>query len=165
MQGELSFVPRILLCGDEAEFLSRVGQRPFKIAGRVKLFGEVDGQPLNFLQDGKIFLDGKLQHFGELLNRCGGGDIDYFVFNSLQEFKTFINVMKSIGFRSPKIITLEQFKAMPLEFFYDIKAELQLLAYLKNSAVKTLLDVDACFAKGRLFTKGDNDITAIDCVS
>ena len=68
----LQFIPQILLCGDEAEFLARVGQRPFKIVGNVKIFGEVDGQPLNFLQDGKIFLDGKLQHFGELLNRVGG---------------------------------------------------------------------------------------------
>lgn len=73
MHSELNFVPRILLCGDEAEFLSRVGQRPFKIVGRVGLFGEVDGQPLNFLQDGRIFLDGKIQHVNELLNRCGGG--------------------------------------------------------------------------------------------
>ena len=69
----LQFIPQILLCGDEAEFLARVGQRPFKIVGNVKIFGEVDGQPLNFLQDGKIVLDGKLQNFGELLNRVGGG--------------------------------------------------------------------------------------------
>lgn len=71
----LQFIPQILLCGDEAEFLARVGQRPFKIVGNVKIFGEVDGQPLNFLQDGKIVLDGKLQNFGELLNRVGGAII------------------------------------------------------------------------------------------
>lgn len=73
MQSELNFIPQILLCGEEAEFLSRVGQRPFKIVGHVKLFGEVDEQPLNFLQDGKIFLNGKLQHFGELLKSLWGG--------------------------------------------------------------------------------------------
>ncbi|MBR0289310.1 MAG: hypothetical protein IJQ82_10055 [Selenomonadaceae bacterium] len=73
MQGELSFVPRILLCGDEAEFISRAGRRPFNIVGRVKIFGEVDGQPLNFLKDGKVFLNGKLQHFSELLNTVMGG--------------------------------------------------------------------------------------------
>ena len=164
MQGELSFVPRILLCGDEAEFLSRVGRRPFEIVGRAKLFGEVDGQPLNFLRDGKIFLDGKIQHFNELLDILRGGTVDYLVFTTLQEFNAFNNVVTAIGFLSSKIMTLEQFKTMTLEFFYDINAELQLLAYLKNFAVKTLLDADACFAKGRLFTKGDNDFTAIDCV-
>ena len=39
---DLSFTPRILLCGDEAEFLSRVGQRPFKIVGRLPVAVTVD---------------------------------------------------------------------------------------------------------------------------
>ena len=164
MQSGLNFIPQILLCGDEAEFLSRVGQRPFKIVGHVKLFGEVDGQPLNFLQDAKLFLNGKLQHFDELL-KCLGGGVDYFVFTSLREFYIFNAAMNSIGFQSPKIIPLENFKTMPLEFFYDINAELQLLKNLKDISVKTLLDVDAYFAKGRLFTKADNDFTEIDCIS
>ena len=94
----------------------------------------------------------------------GGGVIDYLVFPALQEFNAFNNVMKAVGFRSPKVMTLEQFKTTPTEFFYDADAEIQLLACLKNSDVKTLLDVDACFAKGQLFTKGDNDFTTIDCV-
>ena len=158
----LQFIPQILLCGDEAEFLARVGQRPFKIVGNVKIFGEVDGQPLNFLQDGKIVLDGKLQNFGELLNRVGG---DYFVFNSLGEFYIFNNAMNSIGFKSSKIMPLEYFKSLPLEFFYDVDAELQLLKNLKTIGVRNLLDVDACFAKGLLFTKADNDFTEIDCIS
>ena len=165
MQSGLNFIPQILLCGDEAEFLSRVGQRPFKIVGHVKIFGEVDGQPLNFLQDGKIFLNDKLQHFGELLKSLCGGGVDYFVFNSLREFCIFNAAMNSIGFQSPKIISLENFKTMPLEFFYDIDAEIQLLKNLKDISVKTLLDVDAYFAKGRLFTKADNDFTEIDCIS
>ncbi|MBR0289309.1 MAG: DUF4422 domain-containing protein [Selenomonadaceae bacterium] len=73
--------------------------------------------------------------------------------------------MKSIGFKSPKVITLEQFKTMPLEFFYDTNSELQLLTSLKNFSIKTLLDVDAYFAKGRFFTKAGNDFTEIDCIS
>lgn len=95
----------------------------------------------------------------------GGGVIDYLVFNSLREFNVFFGVTHSIGFHSPKVVTLEQFKSMPREFFYDLEAERQLLAFLKGIAVKTLLDVDACFAKGQLFTKGNNDFTAIDCIS
>ena len=73
MHSELNFVPRILLCGDEADFFSRVGQRPFKIVGRMQLAGIFDGQAINFLQDGRIFLDGKIQHVNELLKRGGGG--------------------------------------------------------------------------------------------
>ena len=40
MQSELNFIPKILLCGDEAEFLSRVGERPFKIIGHAYIFGK-----------------------------------------------------------------------------------------------------------------------------
>ena len=166
MVSELSFVPKILLCGDEAEFFSRVGNRPLKIVGRVQVFGEVDGQPLNFLQDGKIFLDGKPLHVRELLNMLRGGVLaDYFVFTSLKEFSIFYNALFSIGFRSARIVTLDQFKNMPREFFYDIYAELQLLFQLKNFSIKTLLDADACFAKGELFTKMGNDFTTMDCIS
>lgn len=44
MNGENSFVPKILLCGDEAEFISRVGEkRPFKIVGHLQFVGKVDG--------------------------------------------------------------------------------------------------------------------------
>ncbi|MBE8954217.1 MAG: hypothetical protein SR2Q5_00895 [Quinella sp. 2Q5] len=78
------------------------------------------GQPLNFLQDKKIFLDGKIQNLNDLLNRCAG-DIDYLVFNSLREFHTFSVGMRSIGFRSPKVITLEQFRNTPREFSTTLK--------------------------------------------
>ena len=165
MRSELNFVPKILLCGDEAEFFSRVGERPFKIVGRVQLSGEVDGQAFNFFQDGRVLLDGKLQNFGELWNMIQGGVIDYFVFNSLEEFNNIWTVMNSINFRSSIITTTEQFKNLPLGFFYDSDAEQKLLQSLKNFSVKTLLDVDGFFAKGRLFTKTDNDFTEIDCIS
>ncbi|MBR3748008.1 MAG: DUF4422 domain-containing protein [Selenomonadaceae bacterium] len=35
---------------------------------------------------------------------------------------------------------------------------------LKNLSIKTLLDADAHFVKGRLFTKDPNDLTEIDCI-
>ena len=165
MFGELSFVPKILLCGDEAEFFSRVNERPFKIVGHVKFFGEVDGKPLNVFRDSKVYLNGTLQHVNELLKSIVRGDVDYLVFNALREFHTVFNALKSAGFQSPKIITLEQFNTLPKEFFCDTDAEKKLMAQFKNLNIRTLLDVDGYFAKGRLFTKGDNDLTAIDCIT
>ena len=165
MGSEFAFVPRILLCGDEAEFLARVGQRPFKIVGHAQIVGEVDGQPLNFLQDGKIFLDGKIQHVNELLNALTGGGIDYLVFNSTRDTDIFRSVIYVAKIYSPKVITLEFFKSMPREFFYDVHADMQLMFRLKTVGIKTLLDVDAYFAKGVLFTNTNDDTTAIDCVS
>ncbi|MBR3049823.1 MAG: DUF4422 domain-containing protein [Selenomonadaceae bacterium] len=165
MHNDLSFMPRILLCGDEAEFFSRVGQRPFKIVGRMQLAGTFDGQPINFLQDGRIFLDGKIQHFNELLQAIQGAAFDYLVFNSSADFNVFFKVTYSMGFMSPKVVTLEQFKNTPREFFCDVNADMILLAHFKNIALKSLLDVDGYFAKGQLFTKGNNDFTAMDCIS
>ena len=162
MQRELNFVPKILLCGDEAEFLSRVGQRPFKIVGRVQLVGEVDGQQFNLFRDGKLLLDGKLQHINDLLNMIRGVFVaDYFVLNSNVEY----NLLRPIVLFSSTVITTEQFKNLPLGFFYDVYSEMSLLRSLENFSVKTLLDVDACFAKGMLFTKMGNDFTEIDCIS
>lgn len=39
------------------------------------------------------------------------------------------------------------------------------MQFLKFNAIKTLLDVDAHFAKSQLLTKGVNDVTEIDCIS
>ncbi len=39
------------------------------------------------------------------------------------------------------------------------------MQYLKFNSTKTLLDVDAHFAKSQLLTKGINDVTEIDCIS
>lgn len=60
MDSELNFVPGILLCGDETEFASRVGNRPYKIVGHVELSGTADGQKFDFAKDGKALLDDKL---------------------------------------------------------------------------------------------------------
>ena len=162
---ELTFMPRIMLCGDESEFFSHVGQRSFKIVGHVNFVGTVNGQPFNFFRDGKIFLNNEIQHFGELLKMIRVGGIDYLIFNSLGEFDTVRNVLNSIGFNSARIITLEQFKALPHEFFCDVNADIKLLKHLKNISLKTLLDADGCFAKGKLFTKTGNYFTEIDCIS
>ena len=76
MNIDITFVPKILLCGDDAEFISRVGcKRSFEIVGHVKFSGDKDGQKFNFVQDGKVLLDDKLCANDELSNmiRRGGG--------------------------------------------------------------------------------------------
>ena len=74
MINETVFVPKILLCGDAAEFLARVGQRPFELVGQIKFVGEVDGQPFNFLRDGKFLLNDNLIGYEELpkMTQWGG---------------------------------------------------------------------------------------------
>ena len=165
MQDDLKFIPKILLCGDEAEFFSRVGNRPFKIIGRAYISGEVHGQKFNFAQDNKIVFNDKLQDLPALINFLQSGAVDYFLFTNLRDFALFRNNAYKRGFLSSKVVTLDQFKAAPKEFFCDMNADLRLLPHLKDDAIKTLLDADGYFSQGRIFTKLENDFTEIDAVT
>ena len=74
MNVETSFVPKVLLCGDEAEFISRVGgQRPFKIVGHVAFGGTKDGQKFNYVEDGTVLFNDKLCDISEPLKMLRGG--------------------------------------------------------------------------------------------
>ena len=140
----LGFVPKILLCGDEQEFLSQVSNRLFKIVGR---FGD------------------KLQDLPAVIKFLQSGAADYLIFVKLKEYRNFISEARKEGFHSPKIVTLDEFNSFPREYFYDVESEVLLIRQLKATAIKTLLDVDAYFAQGKLFTKLDNDLTEIECIS
>ncbi|MBQ6005009.1 MAG: DUF4422 domain-containing protein [Selenomonadaceae bacterium] len=164
MPNDVSFVPKILLCGDEAKFLSKIGDRPFKIVGHAKIAGEVDGQKFDFVQDNKIFFNGKLQDLPALIKFLQSNGADYFLFTSLYELAAFRNNAYKRGYLSSQVGTLDQLKASP-PFFYDAAADFRILPYLKSVEIKTLLDVDSYFAQGRVFTKWDNDLTEIDAIS
>ena len=165
MHDELSFIPRILLCGDEQEFFSRIGNRPFKIVGHVEVQGKVGKKEFHFGQDGRIFYNDKLHDFNELSEFLLSGEIDYIIFNKFADFVIYRNYSLARRALSTKCITIEQLKALPLNFFYEFNVETQIIPYLKEIGVKTLLDVDAYFSKGHLFTKINNDFTEIDCIS
>ncbi len=165
MHSELSFVPKILLCGDEAEFISRVGKRSFNIVGHVKFFGEIDGKPLNFFQDKKIFFNGKFQDTNGFLKYLVTSDVDYLLFTNVNEFHAVCYFLRTNNFWTKKIITIDVFNSSTRNFFYDSEAEFHLFAWLKILSVKSLLDVDAYFSQGKVFTKLENDLTEIDCIS
>ena len=161
MQNDLSFVPKILLCGDEANFFSRIGTRPFKIVGHAKIFGE----GFDFRRDGKIFFDGKVQDLDALIKYLDSGAVDYFLFTNTNEFAAFRNNAYERGFLSARVVTIDQFKALPAEFFYDAVADYHIMPQLKEAGIKTLLDVDGYFSRGKIFTKLRNDFTEIDGVT
>ena len=155
---ELSFIPRILLCGDEAEFLSKAGQRPFKIIGHVKL-------SKTFTSDGKISFNDKPQAWNALAKFLHEGAVDYILFMDFQEYVAFRNYSLKQKFLSPKTVTINHFKTLPTDFFYDFSTEAKLLNYLQTLPVKTLLDADGYFARGNIFTKVFSSDLEIDCIS
>ena len=158
---DLKFIPKILLCGDESDFFSRVEERPFKIVGHAKISGE----DFNFLQDGKIFFNDELQDLPALVKFLRSDAADYLLFTDMRSFAAFRNAAYKRGYLSSQVVSLDEFNVSPKNFFYDVNADLRLLPYLKESGVKTLLDVDAYFSRGRLFTKFGNDFTEVDAVS
>ena len=161
MENDLRFVPKILLCGDEAIFLSQVSTRPFKIVGHA----EISGENFNFRRDGKIFFDRKLQDLDALIKYLDSGAVDYFVFTNINEFAAFRNNAYARGFLSAQVVSLDEFKVLPREFFYDATADFHIMLFLRESGVKTLLDADGYFSRGKIFTKLTNDFTEIDGVS
>ena len=165
MQHE-NYIPRILLCGDEAEFLARVDKRPYKVIGLLKISGEVDGQEFNITADRKVFFNGELRDFDALKKFLLGGEVDYLVFVTRELFTSYHRIaVEYYGLVSPKAVTVEQFNLLPREFFYDANIGLRMLEWMKVFAVKTLLDTDGFFATSKIFSKPGNEDVEIDCVT
>lgn len=160
---EKIFVPRILLCGDREYFFSRVGLRPFELVGQVEFFG-ASGHEFDLLRAGKFLLNGKPVALSEFVKMIRGGVFDFIVFNENTILHRIREVLDKIGFPRSQMMTLREFNHLPLDNFYDMYSDNKLLMILKNLSIKTLLDADAHFVKGRLFTKGANDLTEIDCI-
>jgi hypothetical protein len=163
------FVPKVLLCGDESKFLSRIGNRPVKIVGRVQITGTVNtGESvykLDFAKDGKVSFNDELKEVSSLRNFLQSEVADYFVFTEVSEFRFFVINAAKFGVYSFCFLTIEDFNSITSEFFYTYELEVKLIRHLKAAAIKTLLDVDCYFSKGVLFTKLENDFTEIDGIT
>ena len=90
------------------------------------------------------------------------GKADYLVFTDSKEYLKFVAAAENFP---DKLLTIEQFKKLPLGFFYDVDSERKIISHMNALKIRTLLDVDGYFSCGKLFTKLDNAVTQIDCVS
>ena len=159
------FIPRIMICDDDADFFAQVADRPYRIVGHAKIFGEVDGQSFNISKNGKVFFNDKLQDFTALKNFLLGGEVDYLVFTKFELFVLYHKVAVANKFVSPKAVTIDQFNTLPREFFCDANIPLRILDWTKHLSIGTLLDLDGYFAASGVFNKPGNDFTQIDCVT
>ena len=152
MTTENIFVPRILLCGDIEEFFSRVGQRPCKLVGQIEFPDIQDESKIKFVE---------CPDFSKILRE---NEADFIVFNDDRELKKFSDIFNRLGCPRSQVMTLREFKNLPTDGFYDMYSDIQLLIVLKNSSIKTLLDVDAHFLKSFVLTKNANESLEIDCI-
>ena len=90
--------------------------------------------------------------------------IDFIVFVDDKELKPLCTALYRLGCPRSQVMTLREFNHLPQDGFYDMYSDMQLLNFLKNLSIKTLLDADAHFIQSRLFTKSTNDLTEIDCI-
>ena len=157
------FIPRILLCGDATEFFERVDNRPFELVGQIHFSGEINGQEFNFLRDGKFLLGDNLFE-GTEIPKMLRSDIDFLVFCKFSMIEFASGMLYQLGCIRSQMITLREFNNLPLDGFYDLHLDNQLISALKNYSIKTLLDVDAHFIKSYLMTKKVNDSLEIDCI-
>ena len=166
MVGKNVFVPNILLCGDEVEFASRIGERPYKIVGHVQFTGKVDGGgDYDFTKDGKFLLNDKLCAGEELTKIIKSGDVDFIVFNySGTKLLRLDKTLKDLGCSRGYGISTTEFKSLPTDNIHYLQTELSLMRLLKRLSIKTLLDVDGYFAKSLMCTKNPNETTEIDCI-
>ena len=157
------FVPKILLRGEKSVFFAQTNQRPFEIVGQIDFFGNAEGQPFNIFKDGKFSINGKLHDHKELPEILRGG-VDYVVFTHFLELKNLRGALMSIGCASSQIVSMREFFTMNHDAFYDLQADMQLLNFLNFLKPRTLLDLNAHFAKSGVFTKGNDNPTEIDAV-
>ena len=165
MNGEKLFVPKILLSGDKEDFYSRIGNLPCRIVGQVTFTGEINGEKFHILQNGRLALNGEIKPGAELAKLLRSDAADYLVCTNLQEWFALVyhDDLVRIGCPRAQVITPEQLKLRPPENFYDVDADVQLLAFLRTTPFRRVLDFNAHFAKGQLFTRGVlNETTEID---
>ena len=167
MNNKLSFTPKILLCGEESDFLLQIGNRPVQIVGRVQVTGKINtggGINLDFAQDGKFLFNDELKDSSFLKDFLQSGAADYFIFTDPAILLYFRRGIFKFGFGWIKIITLEYFKTLPSGFLYNTNDAFGLLSHINTVKLNSLLDVDGYLVAGRLFTKLGNETTDIDAI-
>ena len=152
-------VPKIYICDNKEEFLAWIGNRPFELLGVVKFFGE----GLNFKEDGKFELDGKIVEVDELKKILP--KTDYIIFRNGMELRVMHTCLKDFEIDPLKFITRNYFKHMATDNFYDMDSDVKFMQFMQIPPIRTLLDADAHFLKSPLLTKINNEVTEIDCIT
>ncbi len=150
----MSYVPRILLCGDVESFRSAADDMAFDIVGQISFTGSAErGENFVFSRHNfmdyykpgeiKIFLNGteiSTDKLKEILN----GTADYIVFDKDADFIGRRNDLHSLGL-AERYITRKNLFRQARHNFYSCKNFELLPKIFRDNKISRLLDVDGLF--------------------
>jgi len=156
----MSYVPRILLCGDVESFRSAAGDMAVDIIGQISFTGSPEcGENYIFLNadnlaeykptDLHIFLNGE-EISGYELRKILDGVADYIVFDNEDEFAARHNDLYSLKIFG-QFISRETLFRQARHNFYLIQNLDILSKLLRDNKIFRLLDVDAFFVETDFF--------------
>ena len=150
----MSYVPRILLCGEESSFREAAAGMAVEVVGKISFTGSPEHGE-NFLfpnpkdalafvpKDLKIFLDGK-EISGDALKKILDGAADYVVFDSRGEFVGRHNDLCALKIFE-QCIPRETLFRQARHNFYSAKNFVILSKILREKNFSRVLDVDGNF--------------------
>lgn len=131
------YVPRVLLCGDAAEFRKIIGDKPVEVVGQVNFVWTGDDAA-------KLFFDG-YELTGEGLNRLLDGAAEYLLFNDPLEHKAYLETYPM----NTQILTADVFAKKIHDGFFSLESLYSGAALLgQENFSGRVLDYDCFFAKG-----------------
>ena len=150
----MSYVPRILLCGDVESFLNAAGDMAVDIVGQISFTGSAErGENFVFSRhhfmdyykpsEIKIFLNGT-EISADELRKILDGAADYIILDQNAEFIGRRNDLHSLGL-AERYITRDNLFRHARHNFYSYQNMELLAKILQDNKISRLLDVDGLF--------------------
>ena len=140
------YVPRVLICGDVAEFKKIIGNKPAEVVGQAKF------------DNGKLFLNNRELN-AEDIRQLLDGTAEYLIFTDALAFRNYLEIFPL----NTQVISAAAFAKKIHDRFFCNKALALLNKVLIQKKISRVLDFDCYLAKSDFNIL--NDLKAeIDCV-
>lgn len=146
-----TYVPRVLVCGDAAEFRKIIGDKPVEVVGQIISEGTGD--------DIKLFFGGRSLR-GEDIARLLDGTAEYLIFTDALDFSDYLEMFP----RNSQAMSARAFAEKIHGGFYSTTMFAQMVDVLNENFSGRVLDFDCFVGKSDFRTKLPLNVE-IDCVA
>ena len=147
------FIPKILFYGDIIKLTAELQEYSYEITGQLKI------------SKGTFFVNDKAATTKDILKILSSDMADYIICTNLKKWEKLQKHFSKNDCHWTTIITVEQFKQLSCDFYYDIENSMNLLCILQQTDIRTLFDLDGYFLEAKHLTKGNNNLTEIETVT